>query len=161
MLLFFRNFRNCTNYVKCLLFTSFITSFCCLLLVVRVRISDVNRLRVCCNNSLMKPFSNGRQCSISTQCVGLGITTFVQEHHKSTVRLLLRLKNTRQQNHQQFDICAQKHDLTYIWTAMRDSNYAFVRNHDLRAYMDSKPWFRRKFRIGDQKIVYYTTPADW
>ena len=87
-----RNFSKCTKDVKILLFQSYCQSFYCLSLVFRVRLSDMQRLRVCYNNSLRRLFNLGRQTSISQFCVRNAIPTFSEIRHKGVVGLLHRLK---------------------------------------------------------------------
>lgn len=88
----FRNFSKCDDNVKEVLFKSFCTSFYCLPAVIRVKVSIVNKLRVCYNNSFRKIFNTGRQCSISSRCVRMGIPTFKEQQRKCVVSLLARFK---------------------------------------------------------------------
>ena len=88
----FRNFRNCSPDVKLILFKSFCTSFYCIPLVTNFKISTLNRLRVCYNNSIRKFFRLNNRNSISQACVNLGICTFGELRRKSAVSLLQRLK---------------------------------------------------------------------
>ena len=90
----FRNFTKCINDVKCLLFQSFCTSLYCLPLIIKARVSDMNRLKVCYNNSLRKLFNFPRQSSVSALCVQLCLPTFIEVHRKAVVSLLLRLKSS-------------------------------------------------------------------
>ena len=89
-----RNFSKCTDDVKCLLFQSFCTSFYCMSLILKARMSDLKRLNVCYNNSLRRVFKVGRYTSISQMCVQNGIPTFVEIRRKSVVCLLKRLKSS-------------------------------------------------------------------
>ena len=90
-----RNFSKCTKDVKSLLFKSFCTSFYCLALVFKHRISDMNKLRVCYNNSFRRLFNLSRQTSVSAQFVQHGIPTFMETLRKAVVSLLRRLRESK------------------------------------------------------------------
>ena len=90
----FRNFYNCSVEVKQLLFKSFFTPFYCISILINVNMSDLNRLRVCYNNSIRKLFNLGTRSSISTACVHLGIPTFGELRRKAVNSLMARLKNS-------------------------------------------------------------------
>ena len=89
-----RNFNKCTNEVKCNLFNSFCTTSYGLPLVMKARISDIKRLKVCYNNSVRKLFGVSRQESVSTACVHLGLPSFDVMRRKGVVSLLQRLKSS-------------------------------------------------------------------
>jgi len=88
----FRTFKNCSHDVKVLLFKSFCTSLYCMPLVMNFRVSALNRLRVCYNNSLRKVFGIASRSSISHFCVNLGIASFGELRRKGVVSLLSRIK---------------------------------------------------------------------
>nr|XP_027209908.1 uncharacterized protein LOC113803337 [Penaeus vannamei] len=88
----FRTFKNCSHDVKVLLFKSFCTSLYCLPLVMNFRVSALNRLRVCYNNSLRKVFGIASRSGISHFCVNLGIASFGELRRKGVVSLLSRIK---------------------------------------------------------------------
>ena len=90
-----RNFSKCTDEVKCLLFSSFCVSFYGLSLVLKIRLSDLNKLRVCYNDSIRKLFRRERRSSISNFCVQHGIPTFAEIRRKAVVSLLQRLKSSK------------------------------------------------------------------
>ena len=89
-----RNFSKCASDVKCLLFQSFCTSFYCLPLIFKFKVLNLNRLRVCYNNSIRKLFGVNRQTSVSALCVERGVPTFAEVHRKAVVSLLQRLKSS-------------------------------------------------------------------
>ena len=90
----YRNFKNCTVEVKRLLFMSFFTPFYCISILMKVNVSDLNRLRVCYNNSIRKMFNLARQSSISNACVHLNIPTFGELRRKAVNSLMRRLKDS-------------------------------------------------------------------
>ena len=90
----YRNFKNCTPEVKRLLFMSFFTPFYCIAILMRLNVSDFNRLRVCYNNSIRKMFNLARQISISNTCVQLGIPTFGELRRKAVGSLMRRVRNS-------------------------------------------------------------------
>ena len=89
-----RNFSKCTDEVKRLLFSSFCVSFYGLSLVLKVRLSDLKKLKVCYNDSIRKLFRRERRSSISNFCVQHGIPTFAEIRRKAVVSLLQRLKSS-------------------------------------------------------------------
>ena len=90
-----RNFSKCVKDVKSLLFKSFCTSFYCLALVFKHRISDINKLKVCYNNSFRRFFNVSRRTSVSAHFVQHGIPTFMEAQRKAVVSLLGRLRESK------------------------------------------------------------------
>ena len=87
-----RNFKNCILDVKTLLFKSFCTTFYCLPLIIRSKVSELTRIRVIYNNCVRKMFNIGRRESIFQSCVHLGIPTFEELRRKAIVSIMNRLK---------------------------------------------------------------------
>ena len=76
------------------LFLSFCVSFNGLSLVLKMRLSDLKKLKVCYNDSIRKLFRRERRSSISNFCVQHAIPTFAEVRRKAVVSLLQRLKSS-------------------------------------------------------------------
>ena len=116
----FRNFYNCSIEIKQLLFRSFFTPFYCLSVLINVNISDLNRLRVCYNNSIRKLFNLGTRSSISSTCVNLGIPTFGELRRKAVNSLMARLRNSLNVIVQNFA------DVNYLQTTVIYSKWSSI-----------------------------------
>ena len=90
-----RNFSKCTKDVKSLLFKSFCTSFYCLALVFKHRISFIDKLRVCFSNRFRRHVNVSRQTSVSAQFIQHGIPTFMEAQRKAVVSQLGRLRESK------------------------------------------------------------------
>ena len=92
--LLLRNFHMCDVDVKVHLFKSFCTSLYSIPLALSSKKENINKLRVCYNNSLRFFMNINRFCSITEQFVSLGIPTFNELLRKTVASLYLRLTKT-------------------------------------------------------------------